>query len=360
VCWTGCSNRRSKTTAAGNRNSLLTDNEKRDRSSDALEVSVIIPVRNEASSIVALLRGLEAQTLLPKEIVIVDGGSEDGTAQLVGAYAKESSIPIVLFEAGAAFPGGARNIAIGLSSHEWLATIDAGNLPEENWLKELASAAKSNPTARIVYGKYLPVTRSYFTHCAAVAYVPPPHTFSPSTASSLMHRSAWEESGGFREDLRSGEDLLFFKRIRELNIPQARADKAIVHWSLQPSWAGTFRRFATYSRYGMKAGLAWEWQFRVALLYLILVGLLVAGAIFWWPLLLLPLIFLVLRTQRRVLRWHAGQSDRWWLIFNPRLVLTVLSINLVIDLAMFWGMLRWLVRDVLSNQKGLRPATSNN
>src|SRR5437773_10348640 len=71
-------------------------------------ISVVIPVRNEVSSIRALLSQLEEQTLSPKEIVIVDGGSEDETAEVIRGVATKSSIPIVLFEAGEAFPGRGR------------------------------------------------------------------------------------------------------------------------------------------------------------------------------------------------------------------------------------------------------------
>src|SRR5438445_3224912 len=322
-------------------------------------ISVVIPVRNEASSISALLSQLEQQTLSPREIVIVDGGSEDGTAGIIRAIATKSSIPIVLFEAGPAFPGRGRNLAIARASHDWVATIDGGNVPDKDWLSRLVSAAKSHPQARIIYGKYLPVINSYFTYCAAITYVPPPNSFSPSTASSLIHRSAWTAAGGLREDLRSGEDLLFFKRITALSIPQAQTDKAIVYWTLQHSWGGTFRRFAIYSRYGMKAGLAREWQFRVAFLYLILVALLVAAGV-WWPLIILPLLFLIVRTQRRILRWHEGQGDRWRKILNPRLVLTVLSINFTIDIAMFWGMLKWITCDVLTHESELSRSPSSN
>jgi glycosyltransferase involved in cell wall biosynthesis len=338
----------------------LFDRQTTDAVADALDVSVIVPVRNEAGSIAALLDALASQTLQPKEIVIVDGGSVDGTSDLIRACAGKLSFPVVLVEAGPAFPGRARNIAVAQASHQWLAMIDGGTIPDRNWLCELTSAAKTNPDVRIIYGKYLPVTNSYFTHCAAVAYVAPPNTLSPSTASSLLHRSAWEEAGGFREDLRSGEDLLFFKRVSQLKIPQAGTDKAIVHWSLEPSWAGTFRRFATYSRYGMKAGLGGEWQLRVTLLYLILFALLAAAALLWFPLIILPLLFVIFRTERRILRWSPGQRGRWRKVLNPRLVLTVLSINLMIDIAMFCGILQWLRRDVLSNESqmaGIAPKT---
>ncbi len=53
----------------------------------AMRVSVIATVYNEQGSILRLLDSLAAQTRPPDEVVICDGGSSDGTADLVAAYA---------------------------------------------------------------------------------------------------------------------------------------------------------------------------------------------------------------------------------------------------------------------------------
>ena len=43
-------------------------------------VSVIIPARNEEHNLPTLLRSLAAQSLKPREIIVVDDGSTDRTA----------------------------------------------------------------------------------------------------------------------------------------------------------------------------------------------------------------------------------------------------------------------------------------
>lgn len=55
-------------------------------SSGALSLSVIIPARNEEQRLPALLESLQAQTKKPKEIIIVDDGSTDGTAAVALRY----------------------------------------------------------------------------------------------------------------------------------------------------------------------------------------------------------------------------------------------------------------------------------
>lgn len=140
------------------------------------EVSIIIPVKNEASSIEALLQGLFAQTHLPAEIVITDGGSTDRTTELIRAWQKQSPLPVTLIETAQALPGRGRNMAIRQARCEWLACIDAGIAPAHDWLEKLVETSEQNPQARVIFGRCQAAITSYFTECAAMTYMPPPNT----------------------------------------------------------------------------------------------------------------------------------------------------------------------------------------
>ena len=311
----------------------------------AEKISVIVPVRNEEGSIRQLLNGLRTQTRQPDEIVITDGGSTDRTREMIHAYRPQSPVPVILVEADHALPGRGRNLAIERASHEWIASIDAGIVPDPHWLEELARTAREEPEAGVVYGRYEPVVDSYFTECAAMAYVP--RSDRPRfVASSLFRRAAWEAAGRFPEDLRSGEDLLFFEGLDRARVPAAYSRGAVVHWSIQPDLRRTFRRFATYSRYSMIAGLGSQWQVRVSLLYVALVAFAAAGLLTWRPLLLVPPLALLARAARRIHNWRRGRGWRTVIeVLNPRRLLTVAWIALAVDAAMFRGVLDWLVRD---------------
>ena len=75
-----------------------------------MNISVIIPARNEQESILRLLDSLNGQTVKPSEIVITDAGSTDQTAAIVEDYDK-TIVPIHLVRADKALPGRARNPA---------------------------------------------------------------------------------------------------------------------------------------------------------------------------------------------------------------------------------------------------------
>ncbi len=55
------------------------------------DLSVVIPARNEAENIGTLLESLRGQSGLPREIIVVDDQSEDGTGEIVEGFAESLS-----------------------------------------------------------------------------------------------------------------------------------------------------------------------------------------------------------------------------------------------------------------------------
>ena len=320
-----------------------------------MNISVIIPVRNEEASIRPLLDSLLNQTLKPSEVVITDGGSTDDTLLIISEYIRRGA-PVSLVQKGAALPGRGRNLAAAHANTEWLAFIDAGIRPDTEWLAALAERAAAEGAA-VVYGAWQPVINSFFKECAAIAYVPPPVASGDSfirpraIASALMKKNVWEVAGGFPEDLRSGEDLLFMNKIEASGATIAVAPKALVHWSIQPTIWTTFMRFVTYSRSNIRAGLWAEWQStlfrRYALLLLLVLPVFflrrewmaigVALPVVAWLLLLLLRSIVAIHRNRQC--YPAGPSRNL-----ARLVLVAIILG-VIDIAAIVGTLQWLVLD---------------
>lgn len=54
------------------------------RRNDPPSISVVIPARNEARALPTVLRSIWAQDPPPREVIVVDGGSEDGTPIVAG------------------------------------------------------------------------------------------------------------------------------------------------------------------------------------------------------------------------------------------------------------------------------------
>lgn len=328
-----------------------------------MKVSVIVPVRDEEDSIRELLDSLLAQTRPPDEIVITDGGSVDATPDIIESY-RQKGLPVKLIRAGAALPGRGRNLAAAQARFEWLAFTDGGIRLAKTWLEALVKKADESQSTDIVYGSVEPVTDTFFTECAAIAYVPPPKPQEDVIArprfiaSSLVRREAWAKVKGFPENLRSAEDLLFMERLESAGYRAVFEPRAQVYWRLRSTLKSTFKRFLVYSLNNMRAGLFNQWQarilFRYAILLLVLVAtLIVAPRLFWVPF-VLWLLMMVARSFVSIWRNRSCYPSTFF--HNLRRSVMIFAILVVLDAAAVIGWFQWLFLDALRGSGKKTPA----
>jgi glycosyltransferase involved in cell wall biosynthesis len=317
-----------------------------------MKVSVIVPVRDEEDSIRELLDSLLAQTHPPDEIVITDGGSVDATPQIIESYQLKGA-PVKLIRAGAALPGRGRNLAAAVAKYEWLAFTDGGIRLAKDWLEALIAKAEEDDATDVVYGSVEPVTETFFTECAAIAYVPPPKPQEDVVArprfiaSSLVRREAWARVKGFPENLRSAEDLLFMDRLEKAGYRAVFEPRALVYWRLRSSLKTTFKRFLVYSLNNMRAGRFNQWQARILFRYamLLLIGvaaLVIDPRLFWVP---FALWVLMLVARSIVSIWRNRNCYPGSFLRNVRRGLMVIAILAVLDAAAIIGWVQWLFLD---------------
>src|SRR5579875_2145397 len=105
-------------------------------------ISVIVPVRNERSTLPRLLDQLLKQNYPPDrlEILVVDGRSTDGTAELVRRRYAQSRIPVRVIENPKITAAAGRNAGIRVSAGDVLLFLDGHCLiPSQDLLEDTAA-----------------------------------------------------------------------------------------------------------------------------------------------------------------------------------------------------------------------------
>ena len=99
-------------------------------------VSVIMPVRNGQQTIERSVQSVLGQTMADFELLVVDDGSTDGTARMVGAVADQRCALLAQSHAGVS---AARNAGLAKASGRLVAFLDADDEVDERWLAHLVA-----------------------------------------------------------------------------------------------------------------------------------------------------------------------------------------------------------------------------
>jgi len=297
-------------------------------------VALIVTVRNEASTIDSLLDAIALQTRAPDEVVIVDGGSLDGTWDRLQRSMDRMRLHCIRAP-GAGIARG-RNLAIAATASQVIAVTDAGVRLEPDWLAALLSGLAVD--VDVVSGFFRAEAATTFELALGATTLPAvedidARNFLPSSRSVLFRRAVWAGVGGYPEWLDYCEDLVFDLDLRRAGFRFVFAPRGVVWFRPRGSLSAFFRQYYLYARGDGKADL---WLGRHAIRY---ATYLVAAGLVWrggWPARLLLLAGVSAYTRRPYARLAAHLTG-----LSPEQALYALTlvpvIRLVGDVAKMLG-----------------------
>jgi len=213
-------------------------------------ISVVVPVYNAMPWLAEQLEALTAQEVGGEtEVLVADNGSTDGGTEVAREWASRHDGFRWVDASSRRGPGAARNIGVEAAHGELLAFCDADDVVQPGWLAGLASALRSAEVTAGVFdfsslnGRGPATPRPASTR--QLGFLP-----AGLGANLAVRREAFEQVGGFVEELRIGEDVDLCWRLQLRGCRFAIAPGAVVAKRDHPEPGGVFHHALAFGRSG--------------------------------------------------------------------------------------------------------------
>ena len=188
-----------------------------------VRVSVIIPVYNGAATIAEAIDSALAQTYPGLEVIVVNDGSTDATAEVLRRY--EGRVKVIDRPNGGI--AAARNTGVEAASGDYLAFLDCDDIWAPPMVERAVAALDADPACVLAYANCAVIDSD--GHDLRSALIGPGVDHAPTLEEMLsrlwpimpsavvMRRATFDDCGGFPEEFRSYgfEDVIFWLRARE-------------------------------------------------------------------------------------------------------------------------------------------------
>jgi glycosyltransferase involved in cell wall biosynthesis len=247
-----------------------------------VRISLVAAARNEKENAARWVECIFQQTRHPDEIIVVDTGSTDGTAELLVELSRHSPVPFNVIIAPGDNIAQGRNRAVLQSRYPVIAVTDFGALARADWLEKLAAPFEIDPRTQVSGGWYDAVGRDGKTirwrYWLDLIGKDPHSVLSPSVSIAFT-KDAWQLVSGYPDWLTlTGEDTYFALELKRCIHYWAFVPEAMVDWEAPDTLTAHWRKIAIWSsgdgETGVNAGVYWH-AARSALLFCGTLGLVV-------------------------------------------------------------------------------------
>jgi len=152
-------------------------------------VSVIVPVLNNVSSLAVTLQSVLAQNSSCIELIVIDGGSDDGTLDIIHDFSSR----IAYWESGQdSGISDAFNRGIQHATGDLITILNSDDSWMSDTLEQVLAAISQNPDADVYYGQVL-----YFDPVTLNAYVRTPDLSRMKERMNLFHPAVFVRKSSY-------------------------------------------------------------------------------------------------------------------------------------------------------------------
>jgi succinoglycan biosynthesis protein ExoA len=226
---------------------------------DARPLSIMIPMLNEAGHVANLVADLASQDYDGElEVLVADGGSTDGSPELLREAAQAAGIPITVLENPARIVSPGLNECIRRATGDFIVRLDCHARYPSDYLRRSVEAARETG-AWLVGGRVLPAGRTPIERAVACATDGPfggafwkleGETAGPvevdAVSLGLYRAETFERVGLFDEELVRDQDEEFALRIRLAGGRVMYDSRIRCHYVPRGTYSGAFKQYFQY------------------------------------------------------------------------------------------------------------------
>lgn len=203
------------------------------------DISVIIPVFNAERHLAAAIESVLSQEICPREIIVIDDGSTDGSVSVAQRYDKK----IRLHRQANAGASAARNSGVAMARGSLLAFLDADDLWMPGKLTLQTQALRNDPELDLVLGKvtqFICPTIEGEKHRTLRADL----TTMPAylIGAMLIRREAFIRVGPLNQNLQLGEFIDWFDRAKTMGLRYQILEEVVLRRRIHDNNQGIHKR----------------------------------------------------------------------------------------------------------------------
>ena len=232
------------------------------------QFSVITVCLNARKTLERTLQSLRAQTFKDFEYVVMDGGSTDGTLDLLKSY---GDVVTHLHSGPDAGISDAFNRGLQRATGNWVAMINADDWYNPDTLHHVAAAAAAKPNADVICGRLAYWNEDGTPGAVFDARPQLLRSFmSVNHMATFARRSVFDAHGGFRTDMRAAMDYELVLRWFANGAVFAASEHVLANMSLggvsDRRWQLAIKEVRQAQRmHGVGPAAAWtHWAFALA------------------------------------------------------------------------------------------------